>query len=71
MLPPYSFVGLNLGQRRHLLKLCKPFLLTLRLELRNSQMFFGTTTFPTLYIVIASGAHMLKEIILQDTVRLS
>ena len=53
------------------MKLCKPFLLTLRFELRNGQMFFGTTTFPTLHIVIASGAHMLKEIILQNTVRLS
>ena len=71
MLPPYSFVGLNLGQRRHLLKLCKPFLLTFRLELCDCQMFLGTATLPALYIVIASGAHMLKEIILQDTVRLS
>ena len=48
--------GYDNVERRCLLKLCKPFLLTLRLELHNSQMFLGTATLPALYIVIASGA---------------
>lgn len=35
------------------------------------QMFLGTATLSTLQVRVASGAHLLKEIILQDAVRLS
>ncbi|MBR0404877.1 MAG: hypothetical protein IJI68_06700 [Eggerthellaceae bacterium] len=48
------------------MKLCQPLLFTLHLELRDRQMFLGTATLSTLQVRVASGAHLLKEIILQD-----
>ena len=46
-------------------------LFSLHLELRHRQMFLGAATLSTLQVRVASGAHLLKEIILQDAVRLS
>ena len=48
----------------------QPFLLPLDFELGDGQVFFGTAAFTALYIRIPGIAHIVEEIVLQDTVRL-
>ena len=48
----------------------QPLLLSLDFELGDSQVFFGATALTALYIRVPGIAHIVEEIILQDTVRL-
>ena len=48
----------------------QPLLLPLDFELGDGQVFFGTAALAALYIGIPSIAHIVEEIVLQDTVRL-
>ena len=48
----------------------QPFLLPLNFELCDGQMFFGTAALAALHIGVPGIAHIVEEIVLQDTVRL-
>ena len=48
----------------------QPLLLPLNFELGDGQVFFGAATFAALYIGVPGSAHIVEEIVLQDTVRL-
>ncbi len=48
----------------------QPFLLSLDFELGDGQVFFGAATLTALYIRVPGVAHIVEEIILQDTVGL-
>ena len=48
----------------------QPFLLPLDFELGDGQVFFGAATLTALYIRVPGIAHIVEEIVLQDTVRL-
>ena len=48
----------------------QPFLLSLDFELGDGQVFFSAAAFTALYIRVPGVAHIVEEIVLQDTVRL-
>ena len=48
----------------------QPFLLPLDFELGDGQVFFGAAALTALYIRVPGIAHIVEEIVLQDTVRL-